>query len=109
VRSGRGRKKHVKYPKGGELTLHGSFGDTIPKVCGDTACADFEHNQVLSRLLLLSKPVFGGRSAEVSVRAALVIDNDGAAGSNGLVWEKKGAAFPSLMGHMKISIPFSNE
>jgi len=35
-------KKHVKYPKGGELTLHGSFGDTIPKVCGDTACADFE-------------------------------------------------------------------
>jgi len=85
-------KKHVKYPKGGELTLHGSFGDTIPKVCGDTACADFEHNQVLSRLLLLSKPVFGGRSADVSVRAALVIDNDGAAGSNGLVWEKKGTS-----------------
>jgi hypothetical protein len=83
-------KKLVKNPKGGELTLHASFGDTIPKVCGDTACADFEHNQVLSRLLDLSKPVFGGRSADVAVRAALVIDNDGEAGSNGLVWEKKG-------------------
>ncbi|HXH95508.1 MAG TPA: hypothetical protein VNN25_28280 [Thermoanaerobaculia bacterium] len=36
--------------------------------------------------------MFGGRSADVSVRAALVIDNDGAAGSNGLVWEKKGTS-----------------
>jgi hypothetical protein len=82
-------KKRIKNPKGGELTLNASFGDTIPKVCGTTACSDFDHNQVLSRLLDLSKPVFGGRSADVAVRAALVIDNDGAAGSNGLVWEKK--------------------
>jgi hypothetical protein len=83
-------KKRVKYPKGGELTLHGSFGDTLPKVCGDTACADYVENQVVSRLLLLSKPLFSGRAADVAVRAALVIDNDAAAGSNGLVWEKKG-------------------
>jgi hypothetical protein len=83
-------KKRIKNPKGGELTLNASFGDTIPKVCGTTACSDFDHNQVLSRLLDLSKPVFGGRSADVSVRAALVFDNDGAAGNNGLVWEKKG-------------------
>lgn len=83
-------KKRIRNPQGGELTLHASFGDTLRKVCGDTACADFEHNQVVSRLLDLSRPVFGGRSADVSVRAALVIDNDGAAGSNGLVWEKRG-------------------
>jgi hypothetical protein len=83
-------KKRIRNPKGGELTLFASFGDTIPKVCGTTACADFDHNQVVSRLLDLSKPLFGGRSADVSVRAALVIDNDGAAGTNGLVWEKHG-------------------
>lgn len=83
-------KKKVRNPKGGELTLHASFGDTIPKVCGDIACADFRGNQVVSRLLDLSKPVFGGRSADVAVRAALVIDNDGAAGTNGIVWEKHG-------------------
>jgi len=85
----RSRKK-IRNPQGGELTLYGRFGDTLPKVCGDIACADFQANQVVSRLLDLSKPLFGGRSADVAVRAALVIDNDGAAGTNGLVWEKKG-------------------
>jgi hypothetical protein len=84
-------KKHIRNPKGGELTLTANFGDTLQKVCGDTACADFEANQVVSRLLSLSKPVFGGRSAEVKVRAALVIDNNGESGSNGLVWEKSGS------------------
>ena len=83
-------KKLIKNPKGGELTLHANFGDTLQKVCGDIACADFERNQVLSRLLSLSKPVFGGRSAEVKVRAALVIDNNGESGTNGMVWEKDG-------------------
>jgi hypothetical protein len=83
-------KKRIRYPKGGELMLHGSFGDTLPKVCPGGACADYGNNQVLNRGLDLSKPVFGGRSASASVRAALVIDNDGAAGTNGLVWEKSG-------------------
>lgn len=82
--------KKIRNPKGGELTLTATFGDTIPKVCGTTACADFEHYQVLSRLLDLSKPVFDGRDADVSVRAALVIDNNGESGGNGMVWEKSG-------------------
>jgi hypothetical protein len=83
-------KKKIRYPKGGELTLHGNFGDTYPKICPGGTCADYRGNQVLNRTLDLSKPVFGGRSASSSVRAALVIDNDGAAGTNGLVWEKSG-------------------
>jgi len=83
-------KKLIRNPKGGELTLHANFGDTLQKVCGESACAEFEHNQVLSRLLSLSKPLFGGRSAEVKVRAALVIDDHGESGSNGIVWEKSG-------------------
>lgn len=83
-------RKRIRNPRGGELTLVANFGDTLPKICGDTACADFERYQVLSRLLDLSKPLFGGRSADVSVRAALVIDNNGASGTNGMVWEKHG-------------------
>lgn len=83
-------KKHVRYPKGGELTLHGTFGDTYPKVCGDAVCADFTEYQVVSRLLHLSKPLFGGRSADVTVRAALVIDDNGPSGTNGIVWKKWG-------------------
>lgn len=83
-------RKHVRYPKGGELTLHGTFGDTYPKVCGDAVCADFIPNQVVSRLLLLSRPVFGGRSADATVRASLVIDDNANSGTNGIVWKKWG-------------------
>ncbi len=89
-------KKKIKNPKGGELTLHASFGDTLPKVCGEIACADFLANQVLSRMLDLSKPAFDGRSADVAVRAALVIDNNGESGTNGLVWSKSGKTDSNL-------------
>jgi hypothetical protein len=81
-------KKQIRNPKGGELTLQASFGDTLSKVCGNTDCADFTHYQVLARQLDLSKPFFEPRSAEVSVRAAFVIDNNGESGGNGMVWSK---------------------
>lgn len=84
-------RKHVRYPEGGELTLHGTFGDTYPKVCGDAVCADFVGYQVVSRILQLSKPLFGGRAARASVRAALVIDDDAKSGTNGIVWQKSDA------------------
>jgi hypothetical protein len=82
--------KRIRYATGGELTLAATFGDTIPKTCPHAGCADFQANQVISRMLDLSKPVFGGRSADVTVRAALVIDNNGESGTNGLAWEKRG-------------------
>ena len=82
--------KRIRYPTSGELTLVASFTDTYPKTCPGGACSDYDRNQVVSRMLDLSKPVFSGRSADATVRAALVIDNNGESGGNGLVWEKSG-------------------
>ena len=82
-------KKGIRYPAGGDLTFRVDFGDTLPTVCPGGGCAEFYPNAVMRRLLDLSKPTFGGRSAELAVRSAVLLDTS-ENGSNGFVWERGG-------------------
>jgi hypothetical protein len=80
-------RKKVRYPAGGEVTFRADFADTHPTTCPNGACAEIPHHGVLIRLMSLSKPAFSGRSAELKMRSAVLIDTS-ETGSNGFVWEK---------------------
>lgn len=83
-------KKSVRYPAGGEVTFRADFAPTYPVTCPNGACADFPRNAVLQRFLDLSKPAFGGRSAEMKMRAVVLLDTS-ETGSNGFVWDHSNA------------------
>ncbi len=80
-------RKKIRYPEGGELTLHAAFGDTYPILCPQGACADYRPNMVLWRWSNFREKGFGTRPAELTPRTFFLLDK-AREGSNGFVWEK---------------------